>query len=249
MSRNLILTGGIGHPFEDASEALADILARAGFRSDIFFDIESGIASLAANPYDLLTVYALRWRMLGNEKYAPHRAQWAFSLSSEGRAGVLAHLARGGGLLALHTAAICFDDWREWGKVLGGLWVWGQSFHPPRGPLATTMTSAQSTLTEGLEGFRLIDDEVYSNLDLAEDVVPLMTARAEVATDDLDWPVLWCRESHGGRVAVNLIGHDRKALEHPAHTTILTRLALWCSGRSSDLVPRSVQARTESTQQ
>jgi len=32
----------------------------------------------------------------------------------------------GGGLLALHTAVICFDDWAGWKALLGGQWRWGR---------------------------------------------------------------------------------------------------------------------------
>jgi type 1 glutamine amidotransferase len=226
MARNLILTGGIGHPFEDAAPALAGVLAKAGIESDITFDIEDGIARLAE--YDLLTVYALRWRML-DAKYTPHRDQWAFSLSEQGRAGIAAHLAEGRGLLALHTAAICFDDWPEWGHMLGGHWVWGRSHHPPRGALTTAITDTASPLTQGLAGFDLADDEVYSDLEMRPGVVPLMTARAATYGDD--WPMLWTHDYGPGRVAVDLLGHDRAALEHPVHRRILSRCARWCLGR------------------
>src|SRR5579883_830327 len=142
MPRNLILTGGIGHPFDDAAPALRDILAEAGIASDITSDLEAGIAELGHGAYPLVTVYALRWRMEGSEKYAPHRAAWAFSLSAAARRSLSSHVAAGGGLLGLHTASICFDDWPEWRDLLGAAWQWGRSFHPPLGPAEVRPTSA-----------------------------------------------------------------------------------------------------------
>ncbi len=65
--RNLILTGGIGHPFADAAPALESILAEAGVASTVTDDIEGGLETLEQGGFDLLTVYALRWRMLGSE--------------------------------------------------------------------------------------------------------------------------------------------------------------------------------------
>jgi type 1 glutamine amidotransferase len=228
MIRNLILTGGIGHPFESAAPALQEILAREGIDSEISFDIETGMRSLAATRYDIVTVYALRWRMLGNEKYAPHRARWAFSPSEEARAGLRGHLARGGGLLALHTAIICFDDWDEWSDILGAHWVWGQSSHPPRGGLKARMAGTGSPLTKGLDGFSLANDEVYGGLEWRGEVMPLMTAQADGHATEA--PVFWTRLHGSAHVAVDLLGHDADSLEQPEHRTILTRAARWCAG-------------------
>ncbi len=44
MARNLILTGGLFHPFEEASETLAGLLAPLGISSDITTDIASSVS-------------------------------------------------------------------------------------------------------------------------------------------------------------------------------------------------------------
>jgi type 1 glutamine amidotransferase len=227
MIRNLILAGGIGHPFEQAAPALQTILADERLESEVNFDVEAGMRSLAATRYDIVTVYALRWRMLGSEKYAPHRARWAFSPSQEARAALQGHLGRGGGLLALHTAIICFDDWDEWSDILGARWVWGQSSHPPRGGLKTRMADARSPLTKGLDGFSLANDEVYGGLEWRDKIQPLMTAQSDGHANEA--PVLWTRTHGPAHVAVDLLGHDADSLEQPVHRTILTRAAQWCA--------------------
>ena len=51
--RNLLLTGGIGHPFADAAPALAAILDAVGIRSEVTTDIEGGLARLASGGFDL----------------------------------------------------------------------------------------------------------------------------------------------------------------------------------------------------
>lgn len=234
MARNLILTGGIRHPFVESAPALARILDAAGIHSEITTDIEDGAAKLSGGAFDLVTVYALRWRMLGDEKYAPHRAEWAFSPSPAMRRALSDHVDNSGGLLGVHTAALCFDDWPEWRDLLGGIWVWGQSFHPPRGPVAARPTDRAHPITSGLTAFESVD-EVYSNLTLAADVVPLMTAQANVG-DARDWPALWARKVGRGRTVFDALGHDRAALEHPIHRRILARAALWALGRRDDEV-------------
>ena len=231
MPTNIILTGGIFHPFGAASRALSDILAGGGVSSVIFDDVAAGLRALHRSQADMLTVYALRWTMTQHEKYAPHRVQWAMSLSDEGRAAVTRHLARGGALLALHTAVICFDDWAGWGDMLGARWVWGRSSHPPFGRVDVRLTQTPGKLAAGLETFGL-DDEVYQGLEINADVAPLAEARALGA--EAGWQtVAWTREHGGGRVAVDLLGHDGASLEQPEHRALLRRAALWALGRDA----------------
>ena len=137
------------------------------------FDPEAAIARVAETHPELLTVYALRWTMQQGDKYAPFRERWGFSLSAHARAEVEAHLARGGGILALHTAIICFDDWAGWKDILAGRWQWGRSSHPPYGPVEVRPDAPEHPLLQGLPAFSL-DDEAYGNLDLDPRVQPLM---------------------------------------------------------------------------
>ncbi len=237
MATNLILTGGVFHPFDTAAPALAKLLAAHGIESTISEDIEGGLGRVARGEFDLLTVYALRWTMTQHEKYAPHRARWALSLSASGREAILAHLRRGRGLFGLHTASICFDDWPGWRNVLGGAWVWGRSGHPPYGPATAEIERTDHPLTRGLGGFA-IDDEIYGNQDLAADVVPLM--RAAAGDRAAGWhPVLWARQAEGGRVAFDALGHDAASLEHPTHRRIVARAALWALGRPDNEVEKA----------
>src|SRR5690348_8186409 len=127
--RNLILTGGIGHDFADAAPALAGLLRDAAIESTITQDIEGGLRELAAGGFGLVTVYARRWGRLSGEKSAPPRAAGAFSRSGAGRRTLTGFVEGGGGLRALHTAVICFDDWAGWRVLLGGKWRGGRSTH------------------------------------------------------------------------------------------------------------------------
>jgi uncharacterized protein len=227
MARNVILTGGHTHSFPVAAPALARLLDDHGIRSAVHDDVEAGLATVEREHPDLLTVYALRWTMRGSDKYAPHRDRWGFSLSARGRASIEAHLARGGGLLALHTAIICFDDWPGWKDILGGRWVWGVSSHPPYGPVEVRLDDGTHPLVRGLAPFTL-DDEAYGQLDMDPSIRPLMHARCAGG----DWqPTLWTHIAGRGRVVVDLLGHDAGAFSHPVHGRIVARAALWALGR------------------
>jgi len=225
--RNQILTGGHTHSFPLATPALARLLGEHGFVSEVHFDIDAGLDAVDREKPDLLTVYALRWTMATGEKYAPYRTEWSYSLPQRGRAAIDSHLARGGGLLALHTAVICFDDWSEWRRILGAVWRWGRSSHPPLGKVEAAAAGPIDPLLCGLPPFELAD-EVYNDLEFAPGSQPVLRAR----TGDGVWhPVVWKHSVGKGRVVVDTLGHDASAFCHPVHRRIVARAALWAIGR------------------
>ena len=68
VARNLLLTGGIVHPFELVAPAMAGVLRGHGVESTVTEDIEGGLADLGRDRFDLLTLYALRWSMKDVER-------------------------------------------------------------------------------------------------------------------------------------------------------------------------------------
>jgi type 1 glutamine amidotransferase len=235
VANNVILSGGHTHSFPTSAPALAALLAERGIESVVEMDPDAAIERVAETQPALLTVYALRWTMQQGDKYAPHRERWGFSLSSDAQAEVEAHLERGGGVLALHTAIICFDDWAGWAAILGGRWVWGRSSHPPYGRVEVRPDEPNHPLLAGLPAFSL-DDEAYGDLDLDPAVRPLMHVRAAGGT----WhPGLWTHVSRNGRVAVDTLGHDAGAFAHPVHRRIVARAALWAIGGDDATVAAS----------
>ena len=172
----------------------------------------------------LFTVNALRWRMHG-EKYDAYRDEWAFSLDEVGRAQVTEFVSGGGGLLGLHTASICFDDWPGWGELLGGAWVWGTSHHPPPGAFGVEPTGERHPISRGLEAFE-IEDEVYTDLSVAPGVAPLFVSDPATGRQ----PLVWARTVGRGRVVYDALGHDERSLGHESHRRLLRRAALWALG-------------------
>jgi type 1 glutamine amidotransferase len=219
--KNLLLTGGPLHPFETTARTVADLLAEDGIDSVVTDGIEDGLQTIGE--YDLLTVYLLRWRMLG-AMFDDDRDAWAMSLSDAGRDAILGHLQKGRPLLALHTAAVSFDDWPEWADVIGARWDWERSSHPPPRPSMVHVASAHP-IVAGIDDFEVVD-EIYSFLDL-RDVTPLLTSprRGEAQ------PLLWTRTHGDARVAYDALGHDDLSLTHPSHATIIRRAATWVTGR------------------
>ncbi|MGB1189295.1 MAG: ThuA domain-containing protein [Pseudomonadales bacterium] len=218
--RQVILSGGIFHDFSATSQLLAQYAAHLEMTSVIVDHPADAIALIDAGGVDLLTVNALHWPMAG-EKYDPYREAWRYDMTDD-HAGVLEQfVVRGGGLLGLHTASICFSDWPLWGTLLGGRWVWGQSFHPDPGQLSLTPTSAGVDF--GLESF-VTTDERYTSLELSPEAQVLM-----VATDAerLEEPLVWRKTTGEGRAAYSGLGHDVSALSGAGVQHLMIKLMAW----------------------
>ena len=222
MRRNLIIHGGIYHPFASTSEVIAGILSDCDIETDMTTDVEAGLAALP--DYDLLTVNALRWRMLDHPKYIPFRDRWAMTLSAPGRAAIEQHVARGGAVLALHTAVICFGDWSGWGNILGGRWAWGQSFHPPEQRVHVRVAASTHPICDGVEDF-VVTDEIFHNLEPTAAWQPLLSARA--TPEAPEQPLCWTHEPGAGRVFYDALGHTKSSLLNPAHRRLLTQATRW----------------------
>ncbi len=229
MNRALLLSGGPGHDFAATNEAVARLLDRQGVRTTVVDEPAECVAHLRvaesghSPPFSLLTVSALHWGM-DTPHYAHLRPTQARHLGDDDARVIESFVRRGGGLLALHTAVICFDAQPRWRSLLGASWNWETSSHPPWGPVAARVTPAGRAhpLTAGLDDF-VIEDEAYGFLDEMDGLTPLLTT----AHGGRDHPLLWAREVGQGRVVTDLLGHDATSTEHPAHRTVLTRAAAW----------------------
>lgn len=230
MITNLVISGGPLHDFAATSALIDRSLALDGVASVVVDDPHEAIARLAdpAEHWDLVTVNALHAKM-GADRHEPLRQRWAFELRDDEGEALAAHVRRGGGLLALHSAVICFDAQPDWHATVGASWNWERSSHPPVGEVTVTVTDAGRThpITEGLGSF-LIEDEVYGFLDEEPGLVALLTSRH----GGRDHPLLWARPLGQGRVVTDLLGHSTTSLHHPAHAQVLRRAARWATGRT-----------------
>lgn len=244
MPTNLLISGGPLHDFASTNAALTMILAEAGVTSTLFEDPHAALAALAAHPgsWDLVTVNGLHWRM-ESARHASLRERWSFSLRDGEAEALERHVRAGGGLLACHTAAICFDADPHWAACIGATWNWDRSSHPPLAParVVPTASGREHPLTRGIGPFTTTD-EIYGFLDHAPDLDPLLTS----AHGGSDHPVLWARSVGDGRVVTDLLGHDVAAVDQPEHREILRRAAHWLSGTDPSPEPTDLD-RSEAT--
>ena len=227
MTRVVVLAGGLphAHDFAATGAALVALYQAAGHTVDVVDHPDAVAAPLTAGA-DALVVSALYWTM-GGDAYDRWRAEWAYSTPAATRRAITGFVAGGGGLVANHTASICFDDWPEWGDIVGGSWHWGQSSHPPAGPVRAEVI-AEHPVVAGLGvSFELVD-EVYGGLDLRPDIDVLATARR--TPDDADQPVVWTHRYGAGRVVYDGFGHDVASITDAGNARALTQALEWVTG-------------------
>lgn len=221
MARNLILSGGVAHDFPATSAALAEVLAEVDIESTVTEDIAE---ALRARPdVELITVNALLCCMDGG--WSATQGGSAFRLHPVARAALLGHVERGGGVLAMHSAPICFDDWPYWRHMVGAAWRWGTSHHPPVGEVAVGLTGGDP-IVEGLEDFTVVD-ELYTGLGVLPGIRPLAVADGQ--------PLVWTRALGNGRLVYDALGHDVRSYESAAHRALLRRAARWLLGQAPSM--------------
>lgn len=201
------------HPFAETSDAVAAILNSAGFDAVVDDDVDRVMSDLES--VDLLVVNAGDpWRSDRPTELPPQRA-----LDGLARA-----LEDGIGILALHSATASLRDYPAWAGAVGRIWIPGASYHPDADVAAITGLA----LDDGtpVTGFSLFDER-YCRLQST-------AAHHVVATHDSadgPQPTAWTRSVGRSRVAVDLLGHDRRSYDSAGHEQLLLQLARWATAR------------------
>lgn len=151
----------------------------------------------------------------------------------------------GKGFIGIHSAAITFMAWPEYGEMLGGVFdghPWGQ-FDAP------LIVEAQDFPGLGrLPATFSLKDEIYQIKDFSRnDVRVLMRldahgidlARKDVHRKDGDFAVVWARQYGKGRVLYNGLGHCNEAWERPELQAMWIESVKWSLGLiPADVIPR-----------
>jgi type 1 glutamine amidotransferase len=142
----------------------------------------------------------------------------------EGKDGLLNYVREGKGVVALHFACSSFQDWPEYGQLLGRVWKKGQGGHGPRGKFLVNIVDADHPVTQTLTDFQA-DDELYAKLSGDVDIQVLASAQS-------DWsgqvePIVFVKPYGEGRVVHNVLGHDIVARENESFEKLLVQGVAW----------------------
>jgi len=217
--RLLILGGGTHttHKFRDNSALLVAALRADGTldSADYTEDLDA-LRSEKLADYDALLIYA--WRATGHGGSIETDAQ---------RAGLANFLRNGKGMVVAHIGVGCFDDWPEYGKMIGARWVSGTSSHSPYMPVEIKVNLPGRDAAGGVGDFYTVD-EIYTHLVLDPSVrklQPLFTA--DYAGER--HPLTWQRRYGKGRVFVNVLGHGSDSWHAGGFQRLMRGGLLWAT--------------------
>ena len=158
----------------------------------------------------------------------------------------------GKGFIGIHSAAITFLSWPEYGKMLGGYFdghPWGEFRRSlvVEDPAFPGMKHLSMNFT--------LKDEIYQIKDFSRDNVRVLFARCRkidlskkgVHRQDGDFAVIWARDYGKGRVLYNGLGHIRDVWDRADIQKMWLEMVQWSMGIiPGDATPRSVQAAVRS---
>jgi type 1 glutamine amidotransferase len=142
----------------------------------------------------------------------------------------------GKGFIGIHSAAITFTSWPDYGKMLGGYFdghPWGQ-FNAPlvvedsNFPGMKHFSKAFTLFDEIYQIKNFSRDDVRVLLSLDPDKVDL--TRPGVKRADKDFAVIWAREFGKGRVLYNGLGHVHEVWERPDFQAMWLEMVQWAMG-------------------
>ncbi|MFF4875210.1 ThuA domain-containing protein [Micromonospora sp. NPDC000668] len=197
------------HPLADTSAKIAEIVGDASSVATV-----TSISQLdtALNGVDLLVVNA------SANRATPIAEDDDFARILD------AFLARGGNVLATHSATIAFPRLPIWRSTIGAVWDYDKTFHPPIGQTLIRRSGVEHPIVDGLGDFE-VHDERFTNLDLVDDgsSEPLYVHEEKGASH----PLVWARIVGSSRVIYDGLGHDLRSYESPGHVDLLRRTVSW----------------------
>jgi type 1 glutamine amidotransferase len=142
----------------------------------------------------------------------------------------------GKGFIGIHSAAITFLSWPEYGAMLGGYFdghPWGE-FEAP-----LVVEDAAFPGMQHLPRAFTLKDEIYQIKDFLREKVRVLLrldagkvdlSRRGIHRKDGDFAVIWARNYGKGRVLYNGLGHTRDVWDQPAIQRMWLEMVEWSMG-------------------
>jgi type 1 glutamine amidotransferase len=147
--------------------------------------------------------------------------------SDQGKNNLLEYVKSGKGLVALHFACSSFQEWEEYGQLLGRVWKKGVGGHGPRGKFLVKIRKASHPITRGVKAFEA-DDELYAKLSGEAKIEVLASAHSDWSGQEE--PMVFVKSYGKGRVVHNVLGHDVRARMNPSFQMLLVQGVDWAVG-------------------
>lgn len=232
MEKNITMqVGGPYHPTRQQAEILQgwlpnNIRLNIAHSTDAFDQLDN---------CDLFIAGGLNWTGLG-EDGGTH--DWTYDeafgyrpASKSQKQAFRNYVSSGRPVLGFHGGIASFDDWPEFGQLLGTRWDWRVSNHGPITQWTMTIIDQTHPIAAGITEteYTLDDEEVYVNLQIAQDTDYSVVCQADF--HGARFPILFAGEggrcAGSGRWAYFGNGHSLKASECPTFKPLLLNTINW----------------------
>ena len=212
--KTLIVTGFDvdSHKWEASTKLMQGILDGTG-RFDVSISTDKEVfASKSLGTYKVVLLNFGFWKEADPSKQA--------------MAGFQDYVKGGGNIVALHFACSSFQEWKEYGVMLGRVWKKGVGGHGPYGEFEVNIKAPKHPITNGLKDFKT-EDELYAKLTGDEEIEVLASAYS-------DWskkvePIVFVKRYGKGRVVQNVLGHGIDSKHNPSYQKLLVRGVEWAA--------------------
>lgn len=211
----LLVAGGCCHDYAKQQLAISQgIQARANVQVDVYWTDDSTtspplplyLAADWAEPYDVIIhdecAAEIKDQALVNRILQAHQEIPAVHLHC-----------------AMHSFRTGGD---EWFKHLG----LQSSGHGPQEPIAVHFVDTQHPITETLQDWTTIREELYNNVKVF-DAHALAIGKQNVGDRVAEAIVVWTNEAQGARSFSTTLGHNTQTVEDDRYLELITRGLLW----------------------
>jgi uncharacterized protein len=230
--RNLLVIGqSKGYQHDSISTAMATLynLGRSSHRWDTYFRTDC----------TAVTKKPLKWGAKNLDAFdaIAFFTDGELDMDASQKADLLSFIRDDGkGFIGIHSAAITFLSWPEYGKMLGGYYdghPWGE-FEAP-----LVVEDPNFPGIRYLPHNFFLHDEIYQIKDFSRsnvrvllrlDAGKLDLSRKGIHRRDRDFAVIWARDYGKGRVLYNGLGHSREVWDRPDIQKMWLELVAWAMG-------------------
>jgi type 1 glutamine amidotransferase len=157
----------------------------------------------------------------------------AQNITEEQKRNFLAFVERGGGIVVLHHALASFQNWEDYGKIIGGKYFLKPKDEHPASLfqhdvwINVKVADTQHPVTRGLSSFQIYD-EVYNRFWVEPEAKVLLTTdhpKSEKA-------IAWVRPHPKARIIYIQLGHGEQAHRHPAFRRLVEQAIRWAAAHT-----------------
>ncbi len=140
----------------------------------------------------------------------------------------------GTGLVFLHHSLVSYQKWDDIKQIRGGKYYERSYDYPPERLsdykhdilMDITVKAPHHPVTAGIRDFRILD-EGYSNIEVIDEVTPLLTTNHPECSEI----IAWAHRYNNSRVVYILPGHDDKSWSNENYRRLLANAITWTGNR------------------